>query len=264
MKSLVAGTFAILFSFSAYSADCKKNICVGNVVIDSNNRIGEVIGFPDADTVRYVVNGYSFVANNSSVSKETDTHPKFKKNMSYATARHQVGKISYFFENGKVQLQILSGLTVVETELFSQVEAIGEYQTNVSVVEPQERRATVIGVFENGTISYVLNNPKNETESAPQSGKIAKFFLEINAEKLKMLVREDEVTWLQDVGEMIINRSNDQHFSPTTYRPLLLPAQLPEFKKSLLERLAQEPEIIYEANLRSLVHEYLSKGKTDS
>jgi len=244
------------------SVDEVNGLKAGLVAVDSDNSVGTIQYVFRDGRASYKLGSSTYVS--SKLSKEVDSHPSYQKGVVYATTAYAVGKAVRFFENQKVQLELLSGGTAVGKELFAAADEVEGYQPELVITDSQGREGIIKVVFANGAVAYQLRSTANDEEKAKLfGGKVYAFFLEQNQAELATLRKEEEKGWLIEVARMIAKRDNipawGLPWSGTSYLSVTMPENMPEIKKALLERLFEEPELIADKNLRKKVREHLSQ-----
>lgn len=232
----------------------------GQYAIDSDNSVGVITHVFQDGRASYRLGSSIYVS--SDLSKEVGSHPLYQKGVVYATNSYSIGKAIRFFENKQVQLERMGGGTTVGTELFTEVDQLDGYRAGSKVVSSQSRDVTLMSVFANGAVTYRLSAPANATERGRVfDGKIYAFFVEQSPQRLAVLQKGEERSWLVEVARKVAKQDNLSSWGlPWTgaYLSVTAPENLPELQKALLERLAEEPQIIGDERLREKVREILS------
>ncbi len=152
MKSLLV----FVFSFSSiisFADECKKNICVNQTVIDSNNNIGMVTGFPDSETARYKSGYYTYDTNLKELSPEISTLHNISKGKTVVDDNSNVGTALFVFADGRISYK--SGYySYISTKVVAETTEYNYIKTGTIVVDDNSNVGTAINTFEDGRIYY--------------------------------------------------------------------------------------------------------------
>lgn len=112
----------------------------------------------------------------------------------------------------------------------------------------------------NAVATYELKAPENDDDKGKLfGGKIYAFFLQKDPEILTGFQFAEKEYWLSETARIVAKKENIQTWIPNSqYLSVTVPDKMPEIKKSLLEHLFEEPELIENKKLRKKVREYLS------
>ncbi len=125
MTLTTVATFILLtFTAMASADDCKGNICIGSLVIDSSDNVGKVISFPDNNTAQYSVGSYTYAVELARLKVEVPEYNGISRNVEIVDSSNNVGVASHVFEDGRVEYNVgnytyVSKHVVAETNQFN-------------------------------------------------------------------------------------------------------------------------------------------------
>lgn len=216
-------------------------------IIDSSNRVGIVSSIFDDNRVQYLVDGYAFVGAAATLSPETESHVKYRKDRIYATASYAIGKPSRFFRDGRIAHLSLDGYVYIVRELFRQVPEKDGYATGTEIVDPSGLLGTIELVFENGSllVGYTSEGRDNKPIKLRRPSKIHG----VNADKLD----EDNRAWISLLAQSLRWKLDDIGMV-APYGTLAIRADSAEaLKTRLRDLLKAAPELVNDEALRTKV-----------
>jgi hypothetical protein len=156
MKKLLLPVALMLMS-SAYAQTCLESICSGDVVIDSSDYVGSVVGIVDNKLI-YRVGSSEYRSIPSSLSKEVSDE-NFTKGKTVLTSSDSIGTVLYVFANGKIQYNV-SGYKYVSRDLAYEVPSYADLLPSTEVMNNNESIGNVVKLFSNGRVQYSISNYK--------------------------------------------------------------------------------------------------------
>lgn len=195
---------AALSLASAHSASATE-LKPGDVVVDSADHVGVVERVLPDGRAEYRIGDFTYMSR--SLSKETETHPSFSKSTLYATDRFQAGYPVRFFENLKIQIQLLNGTLSIEYFLHDPTRELEGHYAGIEVLDARGRRSIVRSVFDNGTL--VVDHDGRTT-----SGKIKGFFRERNRKRRTTLEKFEDLYWQNSKKKQRGGVRNESLFVP--------------------------------------------------
>jgi hypothetical protein len=127
------------------------NLLAGIIVLDKDNDIGAVTRLFENKKIQYKLGSSHYISSSSLLSPEVSTHEKYNKEDLYASGT-AVGKVDYFFENGKISLKGLDGYRTVSKELAAEVSSLGNVITGSKLQTSGKYRVVALNLFENNTV----------------------------------------------------------------------------------------------------------------
>ncbi len=113
-------------------SELPNGIKPGKIVIDQFERIGSTEhAFEDGRVNYRTTNGFEYT--NGTVSPEVDNHPKYQKNVVYAS-NSDIGEVVRFFSNGKIEVKG-DNTSFCET-LYEEVESVDGIAADSEVISP--------------------------------------------------------------------------------------------------------------------------------
>jgi uncharacterized protein YdbL (DUF1318 family) len=255
-------SMAATLSPQVSSAAGYPDITVGVTVVNANSYIGAVQKVFANGQVEYRIPGYDpAISAVETLSPAVKADPQYSKDAYYASDSYQVGKLGLFFKNGKIQLLGVDGSNSIATsKIYPRVAQLNGYSDGTAVVTPGEISGKVSMVFANGAITYTYQpattqfdpSPKPRTVSARMYGK----------DSLK--IKQDGESWIRNLARQVGCSQNQNGLiswcDPFDSSGMVdLASDLPTLKKQLLALLQQEPELVYDKDLREKVSAELSK-----
>ena len=230
-----------------------QDLFSGVTVIDSRDRVGTITYVFEDSRVRYNVNGYNYTSSN--LSPEVKEHSEYKKDTLYSDSGYNVGKPSIFFKDGRIRFSSVAGYNYTRTELFNQVDSLGEITLGSPIVETSGYTGKIELVFENGAVLYEVEKPEidwqgNESEELKKYKLSAKIF-GIDADTLE----QDKKSWIDSIASSISNNGN--HWGSSSL--VIEEAKYEDLKKDLGTLLENNPDMIYDEELREKVQAFLKK-----
>lgn len=159
MKKLLLPVALMLMS-SAYAQTCLEQICTGDVVINTSDSVGSVVGVVDNKLI-YRVGSYEYRALPSELSKE-EADANFTKGKTVINSNDSIGTVLYTFADKRIQYSI-SGYKYVSNKLAFATSSYGDLSTGVEVINTNDSIGTVTQTFSDGRVQYSLSGYKYVT-----------------------------------------------------------------------------------------------------
>lgn len=103
MKKLLLPVALMLMS-SAYAQTCLEQICTGEIVINTSDTVGSVVGVVDNKLI-YRVGSYEYRALPSELSKEA-ADANFTKGKTVINSNDSIGTVLYTFADKRIQYSL--------------------------------------------------------------------------------------------------------------------------------------------------------------
>lgn len=231
-----------------------SDIVANAIVIDSQNRIGQVHVVFEDGRVQYVVSETALIERASLLSPEVNLHEKYVKGRYYATPHFDVGTVAHFFKDGRIHLFSAQGYSLFETILFEEVEQYGEYARTTKVMDPSLLGGTLRAVFSNGTalVQFEIQMPTTaRREAVVRPARIA----DMAPEKLEQEYRH----WILLLGQVLKLEDSVAYRQPIGFL-CVKSVRFTKFRDGALDLLRAKQEIISDTNLRARVAKALQRG----
>ena len=146
-----------LINTQAFAADCKGTICIGGLVIDGSNYVGQVTGFLDANTAQYRVGSSTLNSALSNLKAETPDFNGISVPKKVVDASNYVGQTIHVFEDGRTQYQVGSSL-LVSKSVSPEIEQLKGIRKGTAVVDSSNYVGTALTVFANQKVQYQVGS----------------------------------------------------------------------------------------------------------
>lgn len=152
--SLLLAIF-VTTSLFAQTSDCLGDLCKGDVVIDSSNYVGVVVGAKDGQVLyRRNGNNYENTASGGLLSEKIAS-PKFPSNTYIIDASNYVGKVKNAFADGRVEYQREgNNYNNVSNTVVPEVQGIDGVKKDVIVIDSSNYVGKTSRVFSDGRVQY--------------------------------------------------------------------------------------------------------------
>lgn len=155
MKTIIF--LASFFAASISMADCLPNtLCVGDRVMDSSNRLAQVLEVVDLGVVKIKLDGRAFPVNRAvaALSKKTKCYQGVCADDRVLDLADQMGTVAEVFENGKAFVKFENGKSDIRVAvtLGKSVECIGKVCVNQDVKDLSRNPGIIVELFDSGKV----------------------------------------------------------------------------------------------------------------
>lgn len=166
--SKLALSAVFVLGVSTSYANCIKDICVNNTVIDDYNYVGVVKSIDlDKKTVSYKRQGYPSLTSTSAneLSPKINSN-EFKVNTFLIDDYNYVGKILNAFKDGRVQYKREGyNSSTISKDVSPEIGSKGNIRKGQIVIDTYNYTGKTLKVFKNGKIQYVRDGYSSSTIS---------------------------------------------------------------------------------------------------
>lgn len=137
-------------------SNCLENICIGNTVIDGNNRIG-VVSAIKATGVGYMIGSWEYTASPSNLSIKVDKKGDISTGEVVVDSNNRIGKVTNIFNDGRIDYRVGSW-DYISKDLVDTVESKGRIVVGTKVLDTNGRIGVANYIFRDGRINYVVGS----------------------------------------------------------------------------------------------------------
>ncbi len=162
IKFIATCLFFFLFINSkifAFAGPCIGSLCVGDVVIDKNNRIGTVKSFPSDSSANYQVGTDHYTTPINNLTPQINDFNGISSTKKIVDEYNRVGTVYRVFQDGRAQYQVGSDF-FISHKIEPEVEEANFIKKNIGVVDQYNRVGLVIEVFRDQRVRYQVGTDK--------------------------------------------------------------------------------------------------------
>lgn len=194
----------------------------GAIALTSSDNLVKILKTFDNNKVQATnFDSYNYIFDLDSLSPEVPDHSTYNKQNTYAIDLH-IGKVEFFFENGKVSLKSDKGSRRISKTLYAEVPSLGRLSEGNTVVTSLGTEVKILKLFENNTVQ--VEEKKVIEDQIVVEKKSARLIL--NASEMN---QDEIVSYAYD----IIKRINGE----LSYGFVSLVEEVPTIYKKLAENL---------------------------